>query len=193
MLIDLTIDSEDEAFPGEEKRSSQAMRCPKTAAEERAPISVSSPAATQSAYLIHLEEILAALFHGRPSCSKLFTEEETAVVRSFGQLSASARALYVRLIARKGPWFRMDSMLDYEEVGSGVPRWLAARNWRLQADEGNGRSSGTCSCCGCGGGGDGGGTCESCAVIGGEQNGARRCGCQCGGSGSTSAACQAGM
>lgn len=54
----------------------------------------------------------------------LFTPEEREVVERFERLSDASKNLYVRLFQRKGPWFRVDGMLGYDEVGSGTPLWL---------------------------------------------------------------------
>lgn len=64
----------------------------------------------------------------RPDYARLFTPEELEVARSFERLSEPSKTLYVRLFQRKGPWFRADGMLGYDEVGSGTPLWVRRRN-----------------------------------------------------------------
>jgi hypothetical protein len=55
----------------------------------------------------------------RPDLLRLFEPEELEPVQRFlNGLSERAQCLLVRLILRKGPWFRIDSMLNYREVHS---------------------------------------------------------------------------
>ena len=65
----------------------------------------------------------------------LLDEQELAFIRAFSQLQAPAQALMVRMVMRKGPWFRADKLV-YEEIEStqeaAVP--LLALGW-LRADE----------------------------------------------------------
>ena len=70
----------------------------------------------------------------RPDYARLFTPEEHEVVQRFEQLSEPSKALYVRLFQRKGPWFRADGMLAYDEVGTGTPLWVRRRNAATTAD-----------------------------------------------------------
>ena len=52
----------------------------------------------------------------RQDYQALFTLEEKTTAARFALLPATARALYARLQLRRGPWFRVESMLGYEEV-----------------------------------------------------------------------------
>jgi hypothetical protein len=63
--------------------------------------------------LLNFEAVLedVALRYG-----DLLTGAEHGVVAAFRALPLGARRLYVRLLTRKGPWFRLDR-LDYPEVG----------------------------------------------------------------------------
>ena len=79
----------------------------------------------------------------RRDYAMLFTSQECAVVRRFSRLSRGAKSLYVRLFQRKGPWFRVDGMLGYDEVGSGTPLWIRRRD----ALAASAASRGTCPDC----------------------------------------------
>lgn len=70
----------------------------------------------------------------RPDYARLFTPEERDVAQRFDRLSEPSKALYVRLFQRKGPWFRADGMLVYDEVGTGTPLWIRRRNAAATAD-----------------------------------------------------------
>lgn len=63
----------------------------------------------------------------RPDYSCLFTSAEREVAQRFAGLGGASKSLYVRLFQRKGPWFRVDGMLGYDEVGSGTPLWVRRR------------------------------------------------------------------
>lgn len=70
----------------------------------------------------------------RPDYARLFTSEERELAQRFDRLSEPSKALYVRLFQRKGPWFRADGMLVYDEVGSGTPLWVRRLNAVAAAD-----------------------------------------------------------
>lgn len=78
----------------------------------------------RSIYLQHFEDAVEAVMRARPDYARLFTPEEREVAQRFARLSRAAKSLYVRLFQRKGPWFRVDGMLAYDEIGSGKPLWL---------------------------------------------------------------------
>lgn len=78
----------------------------------------------RSTYLQHFEDAVETVMRTRLDYAHLFTPEEREVVQKFEQLSDGSKNLYVRLFQRKGPWFRVDGMLGYDEVGSGTPLWL---------------------------------------------------------------------
>lgn len=82
----------------------------------------------RSAYLRHFEDAMDAVMRARPDYARLFTPEEREWAHKFTALSCASRNLYVRLFQRKGPWFRVDQMLGYDEVGSGTPLWVRRRS-----------------------------------------------------------------
>ncbi|WP_028216822.1 VRR-NUC domain-containing protein [Paraburkholderia oxyphila] len=71
-------------------------------------------------YLANFERALASL---DARCADLFDEAEQRFVQGFGALPRASRALFVRMLMRKGPHFRA-SKLDYAEIG--CPRAAAA-------------------------------------------------------------------
>ncbi|MFD1556566.1 VRR-NUC domain-containing protein [Paraburkholderia silviterrae] len=71
-------------------------------------------------YLANFERALASL---DARCADLFDEAERRFVQGFGALPRASRALFVRMLMRKGPHFRA-SKLDYAEIG--CPRAAAA-------------------------------------------------------------------
>jgi hypothetical protein len=76
------------------------------------------------------------VLHELRDYAALFTAAEKAVAAQFALLPPTARALYARLQLRKGPWFRVDSMLHYDECSEDTPAWLVLRRQRsLQLDE----------------------------------------------------------
>lgn len=64
----------------------------------------------------------------RHDYARLFTSEELEMVQRFLRLSHDGKSLYVRLFQRKGPWFRVDGMLGYDEIGSVTPLWVRRRD-----------------------------------------------------------------
>ncbi|MCG5077397.1 VRR-NUC domain-containing protein [Paraburkholderia tagetis] len=81
-------------------------------------------------YLANFERALASL---DARCADLFDDAERRFVQGFGALPRASRALFVRMLMRKGPVFRA-SKLDYAEIGcpraAATPlveaRWLDA-------------------------------------------------------------------
>ncbi|MFC4703521.1 MULTISPECIES: VRR-NUC domain-containing protein [Paraburkholderia] len=71
-------------------------------------------------YLANFERALASL---DARCADLFDEAEQRFVQGFRALPRGSRALFVRMLMRKGPNFRA-SKLDYAEIG--CPRAAAA-------------------------------------------------------------------
>lgn len=71
-------------------------------------------------YLANFERALASL---NARCADLFDDAEQRFVQGFGALPRDSRALFVRMLMRKGPDFRA-SKLDYAEIG--CPRAAAA-------------------------------------------------------------------
>lgn len=71
-------------------------------------------------YLANFERALASL---DARCADLFDDAEQRFVQGFGALPRDSRALFVRMLMRKGPDFRA-SKLDYAEIG--CPRAAAA-------------------------------------------------------------------
>ncbi|MDR3096930.1 MAG: VRR-NUC domain-containing protein [Paraburkholderia sp.] len=71
-------------------------------------------------YLANFERALASL---DARCADLFDDAERRFVQGFGALPRASRALFVRMLMRKGPDFRA-SKLDYTEIG--CPRAAAA-------------------------------------------------------------------
>ncbi|CAM9218865.1 unnamed protein product [Scytosiphon promiscuus] len=72
----------------------------------------------RSTYVRHFEDAVGTVMRARPDYACLFTPEEREVAHRFERLSEPSKALYVRLFQRKGPWFRADGMLGYDEVDS---------------------------------------------------------------------------
>ena len=64
-------------------------------------------------YLANFERALASL---DARCADLFDAAERHFVQGFGALPRASRALFVRMLMRKGPHFRA-SKLDYAEIG----------------------------------------------------------------------------
>jgi tetratricopeptide (TPR) repeat protein len=64
-------------------------------------------------YLANFERALAWL---AARCADLFDDAERRFVHGFGTLPRASRALFVRMLMRKGPHFRA-SKLDYAEIG----------------------------------------------------------------------------
>lgn len=71
-------------------------------------------------YLANFERALGWL---DARCADLFDDAERRFAQEFGALPLAARALFVRMLMRKGPHFRA-SKLDYAEIG--CPRAAAA-------------------------------------------------------------------
>ena len=82
----------------------------------------------RSTYLRHFEDAVNTAMHARPDYARLFTPEEREMVQRFSRLSHDGKSLYVRLFQRKGPWFRVDGMLSYDEIGSVTPLWVRRRD-----------------------------------------------------------------
>jgi DNA polymerase-3 subunit epsilon len=87
-------------------------------------------------YLTHFQDFLGAVAH---ACDPLLEPEHREFVRRFGLLSEEARCLYVRMVNRKGEYFRKDELV-YPEVAdapaaqaellaSGFARTLAPQDW----------------------------------------------------------------
>jgi len=75
----------------------------------------------KSLYLVHFERALNEAFQNREDYKFLFTSEEIALSHPFfasenSFLSVSARGLFTRIFQRKGPWFRIESLIAYEEL-----------------------------------------------------------------------------
>lgn len=68
-------------------------------------------------YLANFERCLRII--DRPDYANLFTDGERDMVQKFATLSRQARGLYTRMLQRKGPWFRTDSLIGYRELSSG--------------------------------------------------------------------------
>jgi hypothetical protein len=71
-------------------------------------------------YLANFERALGWL---QARCADLFDADEARFAQGFGDLPRASRALFVRMLMRKGPNFRA-SRLDYDEIG--CPRAAAA-------------------------------------------------------------------
>jgi hypothetical protein len=83
-----------------------------------------------------LSGAIASVLHELRDYAALFTPAEKAVAAQFALLPPTARALYARLQLRRGPWFRVDSMLHYDECSEDTPAWLVLRRQRsLQLEE----------------------------------------------------------
>ncbi|MEP6389846.1 MAG: VRR-NUC domain-containing protein [Halioglobus sp.] len=66
----------------------------------------------------------------------LLTVEEKRFLEEFARLSEASRCLYIRLISRRGPWFR-DTRLAYSEIGplSAPITELVSEGFLTQAEE----------------------------------------------------------
>jgi len=64
-------------------------------------------------YLSNFQQLCAAVAN---QYDDILTSHERAFLEDFASLSEAARCLYVRLVSRRGPWFR-DSRLAYSEIG----------------------------------------------------------------------------
>ncbi|CAM9417547.1 unnamed protein product [Choristocarpus tenellus] len=113
LVVDLTGDENHEVRPGKQSCPSPppAQLTQKDDGHEIA----------RSAYLRHFEDALNTVMRARSDYADLFTPLEHQIAHRFDRLSESAKALYVRLFQRRGPWIRVDSMLGYAEVGSATP------------------------------------------------------------------------
>jgi len=68
----------------------------------------------------YLANFLAVLEDVQSRYGDLLSPEEAAILADFHHLSLGARRLYVRMLTRKGPWFRRDG-LHYDEIGDPEP------------------------------------------------------------------------
>lgn len=135
-IIDLTEDGGNSSAAAVEEAKSQSINLQQKQ-HPSLPLSASSSPSIKSTplreerdeqprstYLRHFEDAIDFIMFSRHDYAVLFNSEERAVVRRFSRLSRGARSLYVRLFQRRGPWFRVDGMLRYDEVGSGTPLWV---------------------------------------------------------------------
>ena len=71
-------------------------------------------------YLRHLQLAVKTVLRERDDLSSLFTPEEQELAALMlpdeTVLSREARGLYCRMLGRKGPWFRLDSLVKYDEL-----------------------------------------------------------------------------
>ena len=71
-------------------------------------------------YLRHLQLAVKTVLRERDDLSSLFTPEEQKLAALMlpdeTVLSREARGLYCRMLGRKGPWFRLDSLVKYDEL-----------------------------------------------------------------------------
>jgi len=98
------------------------------------------PAAGVTIYLRHLQLAVSTVMRDRKDLAELFCADEKALAVLFlpeegsgvgeqGEivadkclgsrgplLSREARGLYTRMLQRKGPWFRLDSLIKYNEL-----------------------------------------------------------------------------
>ena len=68
----------------------------------------------------YLQNFLAVIDEVDARDGDLLEPGERALLARFRSLSLGAQRLYVRLLTRKGPWFRLDS-LNYPEIGDPLP------------------------------------------------------------------------
>jgi len=64
----------------------------------------------------YLANFLTVLADSEARYGDLLTEDERAILNQFRSLSLGAQRLYVRMLTRRGPWFRRDG-LHYAEIG----------------------------------------------------------------------------
>eukprot|EP00960_Hanusia_phi_P032130 749703-Hanusia_phi.AAC.1 len=75
-----------------------------------------------SIYLRNFQKALLTIDAGSRGYSELFDEEEKTVCELFLRgngsrcMSQQARGTYTRMIQRKGPWFRLESLMNYPEL-----------------------------------------------------------------------------
>ncbi|GAB1292179.1 Fanconi-associated nuclease 1 [Apodemus speciosus] len=81
-----------------------------------APSEPAQPPLSHPYYLRNFLVVLQSVLEN-PEDSKLFDDEEKAIIAKLYQLSASGQKLYVRLFQRKLAWIKM-SKLEYEEIAS---------------------------------------------------------------------------
>ncbi|MEP4486118.1 MAG: VRR-NUC domain-containing protein [Halioglobus sp.] len=84
-------------------------------------------------YLSNFQHLCAAVTN---QYDDLLTDEEKHFLEEFARLSEAGRCLYIRLISRRGPWFR-DTRLAYSEIGalSDAINELLAEGFLAQAEE----------------------------------------------------------
>jgi hypothetical protein len=78
-------------------------------------------------YLRHLQVAVSTVLRERGDLRELFSPEEQALAtlllpqegNGSDVLSREARGLYTRMLQRKGPWFRLESLIKYDELLSG--------------------------------------------------------------------------
>ncbi|BDU74285.1 VRR-NUC domain-containing protein [Mesoterricola silvestris] len=82
-------------------------------------------------YLVNFQCVLEDV---RSRCGDLLLPEERARLEAFRSLPGDARRLYVRMLTRKGPWFRPGA-LAYPEIGPGALEALAAAGFLAGPEE----------------------------------------------------------
>jgi len=82
-------------------------------------------------YLVNFQSVLEDV---RARCGDLLLPEEAARLEAFLRLPGDARRLYVRMLTRKGPWFRPGA-LAYPEIGPGALEALAAGGFLAGPEE----------------------------------------------------------
>ncbi|MEP1593616.1 MAG: VRR-NUC domain-containing protein [Halieaceae bacterium] len=88
----------------------------------------------QPRYYLHNFEKLCSLVLSQ--YHDVLTDEEHEFLDCFAKLDIDAQCLYLRLVSRVGPWFRL-STLAYEEIGAAEPaaQALVAAGLAIWADE----------------------------------------------------------
>lgn len=82
-------------------------------------------------YLDNFEMVLREV---EQSYGDLLSSSEQVFLRDFGALGLGARRLYVRLLSRRGPWFRRDR-LRYPEIDDGAADELLAAGFAVAGGE----------------------------------------------------------
>ena len=82
-------------------------------------------------YLANFGAVLADV---EARCGDLLLAEERDDIARFRTLPVTAQRLYVRMLTRKGPWFRRDE-LQYSEIGDPVPAVEKLRQARFCEDQ----------------------------------------------------------
>ena len=76
----------------------------------------------------YLDNFLSLINYVKDNYSDMLHKEELSFVSEFKKLSINAKSLYVRLITRKGPFFRLDKLkyVEIKDIKSSVNEMINA-------------------------------------------------------------------